>query len=73
MRLDYGFMDPWKDENQLEELMFETTKEALDPFDFKTNKWCMSAGFTSLNYARQTLRIVTQQRRRWLVMAMHIL
>ena len=27
MRLDDGFMDPWKDENLLEEMMFETTNE----------------------------------------------
>ena len=26
MRLDDGFMDPWKDENQLRELMFETKR-----------------------------------------------
>ena len=60
MRLDDGFMDPWKDENQLEELMFEITKEAFKPYDFETNKWCMSAGFKSSNYAGQTLRTVTQ-------------
>ena len=53
MRLDNGFMDPWKDENHLEELMFEITKEALEPYDFETNKWCMSAGVTGLNYAGQ--------------------
>jgi hypothetical protein len=60
MRLDDGFMDPWKDENQLEELMFETTKEALKPYDFETNKWCMYTGFTGSNYVGQSLRTVTQ-------------
>ena len=53
-------MDPWKDENQLEELMFKTIKEALEPYDFKTNKWCMSVGFTSSIYAGQSLRTVPQ-------------
>ena len=60
MRLDDGFMDPWKDENQLEELMFETTKGALKPYDFETNNWCMYAGFTSSKYVGQSLGTVTQ-------------
>jgi hypothetical protein len=50
MRLDDGFMDPWKDENQLQELMFEITKEALKNYDFETNNWCMYASFTNSKY-----------------------
>jgi hypothetical protein len=37
MRIYGGFMNSWKDGNQLEELMFETTKEASKPYDFETN------------------------------------
>jgi hypothetical protein len=36
MRLGNGFMNPWKDENQWEELIFEEKKEALNPYDFET-------------------------------------
>ena len=35
------FMDPWKDENQRKELMFETTREVMDPYGFETNDYCM--------------------------------
>lgn len=48
MRLAKGFMDPWKDENQLRELMFGTTKEAMEPYDFDTNDYCMFAGCSSM-------------------------
>ena len=60
MRLDDGFMDPWKDKNQLQELMFETTIEALKPYDFETNKCCMSSSFMNSKYARHTLGTITQ-------------
>ena len=60
MRLDDGFMDPWKNENQLEELMFETAKYSLKYYDFETNKWCMSIVFIGSNYVGQSLRTVTQ-------------
>ena len=43
MRLDDGFMDPWKDENQRKELMFETTRETMDPYGFETNGYCIFA------------------------------
>ena len=44
MRLADGFMDPWKDGNQRKELMFETAREAMDPYGFETNYYCMFAG-----------------------------
>ena len=40
--------------------MFETKKEPLEPYDFETNKWYMSTGFTGSNYAIQSLRNITQ-------------
>ena len=40
--------------------MFETTKEALKPYDFETNNWCMYAGFTNSKYVGQSLGSVTQ-------------
>jgi hypothetical protein len=64
MRLDDGFVDPWRDENQLEEMMFETTKEALKPYDFETNNWCMYAGFTNSKYVGQSLETVTQVKKK---------
>ena len=60
MRLDGDLMDPWEDENQWEELIFENTKGTLKPYDFETNNWCMYAGFTSSKYVEQSLGTVTQ-------------
>ena len=39
-----GFMDPCKDGNQWKEMMFETTREAMDPYGFEINDYFMFAG-----------------------------
>lgn len=53
-----GFMDPWKDESQLRELKFETTKEDTRPYGFETDGFCVLAGHVKLEENRQLLEIV---------------
>ena len=61
MRQAKGFMDPWKDENPLRELMFGTTKEAMDPYDFETNDYCMFVGFSRMRDDRQSSNTILNQ------------
>jgi hypothetical protein len=44
MGLVDGLMNPLEDENKLRELMSETTEEAIRPYDFKINDWCVVGG-----------------------------
>jgi hypothetical protein len=58
MRLANGFMDPWKDENQLKKMMFGTTKETMEPYDFETNDYCMFVGCSSMRDDRQSSKTI---------------
>jgi len=41
--------------------MFETTKEAMRPYNVKTDDWCMFVGYTNSEDDRQSFRTVTQE------------
>ena len=54
IRLVNGFMNPQKDENELREMIFGTTKEAMEPYDLETNNYCMIVDFSSMRDDRQS-------------------
>ena len=64
MGLVNGLMDPLEDQNKLRELMFETIKEAIRPYDFETNDWCVLAGCTNSEDDSQSFKNVIQVERK---------
>jgi hypothetical protein len=60
MMLTNDLMDHWKGEDQLRDLMSETSEEAARPYDFKTNDWCVFAGCSNMEDDRQSFKTVTQ-------------
>ena len=56
--------DMMLNEEQLRDVMFETSKEVVRPYDFKTNDLCMFAGCSNIEDDRQSFKIVTQIERR---------
>ena len=57
-------MNPWKDENELREMIFGTTKEAMEPYDFETNNYCMIAGFYRMRDDRQSSNTILNQEKK---------
>ena len=45
--------DMMLNKEQLRDLMFETSKEVVRPYDFKTNDLCMFAGYSNIEDGRQ--------------------
>ena len=64
MGLVNDFMNPQKDESQLRELMFEITKEAMGPYDFENDDWCVFADCTNLEDDIQSFELPYKQRRK---------
>jgi len=56
--------DMMLNKEQLRDLMFETSKEVVRPYDFKTNDLCMFAGYSNIEDDRQSFKPVTQTERR---------
>ena len=54
MGLVNGIIDPLEDKNQLRDLIFETTKEIVRPYDFKSNDWCMGVDCLDMRDDRQS-------------------
>jgi pyruvate formate-lyase activating enzyme-like uncharacterized protein len=59
MMLTNDCMNHLKGEDQLRDLMYETSKEVARPYDFKTNDWCVFAGFSSMEDDRQSFKTIT--------------